>query len=206
MTKGEITRAKLVDATAELLRRQGYHATGLAEIVAESGAPRGSLYHYFPAGKDELAVEALAKSGELWRARIEAAIADAPDLDRAIAAIIELFAADLAASGFQHGCPVAAVALETTSPAVAAAVAAHYATWQAGIAARLIALGFAKAPAHELATVALAMFEGGLLLARVARDRAPLDAVGRTLRMMTAMLRSQAPGSSTRAAPRKTRR
>jgi TetR/AcrR family transcriptional regulator, lmrAB and yxaGH operons repressor len=204
MTKGEITRGKLVDATAELLRRQGYHATGLAEIVAESGAPRGSVYFYFPGGKDELACEALVKSGEQWTVRINAALAAAPDLDGAIAAIIELLAVDLEASGFEHGCPVAAVALEATSPAVRAAVAEHYASWQASIAARLVTLGFAPDPAAEMATVALAMIEGGLLLARVARDRAPLVAVGRTLRMMLA--RSQAPGSSTRAAPRKTRR
>ena len=52
LTKGERSKAKLVAATADLLRRQGYHATGLAEIVAESGAPRGSLYFYFPGGKD----------------------------------------------------------------------------------------------------------------------------------------------------------
>ncbi len=201
MTKGEVTRGKLVDATAELLRRQGYHATGLAEIVAESGAPRGSLYFHFPGGKDELACAALARSGEQWTERIEQALASAQSLDGAIAAIIELLAADLEASRFEHGCPVAAVALEATSPAVHAAVAEHYARWQESIAARLGALGIAGA--GELATVALALIEGGLLLARVARDRAPLDAVGRTLQ---ALVRSQVPGSSTRAAPRRTRR
>jgi len=61
-TKGERTRKKLVDATAALLRRQGYHATGLSDIVAESGAPRGSLYFHFPGGKDELARAALLAS------------------------------------------------------------------------------------------------------------------------------------------------
>src|SRR6185503_8934161 len=108
--KGERTRQKLVDATATLLRRQGYHATGLSEIVAESGAPRGSLYFYFPDGKDQLAVAALDQSGEEWRVRIEAAIAGAGDVGAAIDAIVTLLADDLEASGWEHGCPVAAVA------------------------------------------------------------------------------------------------
>src|SRR5687768_17037204 len=86
LTKGERTKRKLVEATASLLRRQGYHATGLSAIVDESGAPRGSLYFYFPNGKDELAVAAIDASGVEWRDRIEAAVAGAPDLGTAIGA------------------------------------------------------------------------------------------------------------------------
>ena len=72
LSKGERTRKKLVDTTAALLRCQGYHATGLSQIVAESGAPRGSLYFYFPGGKDDLAIAAIAASSDAWRAKIVA--------------------------------------------------------------------------------------------------------------------------------------
>jgi TetR/AcrR family transcriptional repressor of lmrAB and yxaGH operons len=195
MTKGERTRAKLVDATGELLRRQGYHATGLADIVAESGAPRGSLYFHFPGGKDELARAALEAEGARWRARIGEVVAAAADLDGAIAAIIELLGDDLEASRFQHGCPVAAVALESTSEAVREAVAAHYAAWRRAIAAHLADAGVAAAPARQLAVVALSAIEGALLLARVERSRAPLVTVGAALRAMVAAI-----------APRRTRR
>ena len=53
------TRQQIIEKTSELLDRQGYHATGLNQIVAESETPRGSLYYYFPAGKEELAAEAI---------------------------------------------------------------------------------------------------------------------------------------------------
>jgi len=185
-TKGERTRKKLVDATGELLRRQGFHATGLSDIVAESGAPRGSLYFYFPGGKDELARAALEAAGAEWRARIGAAVAAAPDLDAAIAAIVKLLGDDLEASKFQNGCPVAAVALETTSKPVHDAIVAHYAEWERAIAEHLVATGFAAAPAHQLAVVALSAIEGALLLSRVQKSRAPLTTVGVALRAMIA--------------------
>ena len=174
LTKGERTKKKLVDATATLLRRQGYHATGLSAIVDESGAPRGSLYFYFPGGKDELAVAALEQAGAVWRARLEGAVE----------AIVNVLADDLAASDWENGCPVAAVALESTSPAVADAVRRHYARWLDDIAARISEFGVAKPAAKQLAMVALAAVEGALLLAKVQRSKQPLLAVGAALRAM----------------------
>ena len=67
MRKGEQSRSRLLNATAQLLQRQGYHATGLSEIVEKSAAPRGSLYFYFPGGQEELACAALRQSGTRWR-------------------------------------------------------------------------------------------------------------------------------------------
>ena len=188
-TKGERTRKKLIDATGDLLRRQGFHATGLSDIVSESGAPRGSLYFYFPGGKDELARAALEAAGAEWRARIGAAVAAAPDLDAAIAAIVKLLGDDLEASGFENGCPVAAVALETTSKPVHDAIVAHYAEWQRAITQYLVAAGFAAAAARQLAVVALSAIEGALLLSRVQKSRSPLTTVGAALRAMIAATR-----------------
>ena len=191
-TKGERTRQKLVDATAALLRRQGYHATGLAEIVAESGAPRGSLYFYFPGGKDELARTALEASGAAWRARIDTAIAGTTDLGEVIDTIVRLLGDDLESSGWDNGCPVAAVALESTSAPVRAAVVEHYETWIATIEERLVGFGIAKLAAHQLATVALSAIEGALLLARVQKRREPLLLAGAALRAMVPMFASRA--------------
>jgi TetR/AcrR family transcriptional regulator, lmrAB and yxaGH operons repressor len=204
-SKGERTRKKLVDATGALLRRQGFHGTGLSDIIAESGAPRGSLYFYFPGGKDELACAALEAAGAEWRARIGAAVGAAPDLAGALGAVVELLASDLVASRYAHGCPVAAVALEATSEPVRAAIAAHYAVWERGIAAHFRAAGLAAAPARQLATVALAAIEGALLLARVQRSTAPLVAVGQTLRAMIGVAMAAPPSPSGRAARRAAR-
>src|SRR6516162_3761363 len=57
--QGQETRSRLLEATSKLFRSQGFHATGLDEVLRKSGAPKGSLYHYFPGGKDQLAIEAL---------------------------------------------------------------------------------------------------------------------------------------------------
>ncbi|MEO8701044.1 MAG: helix-turn-helix domain-containing protein [Kofleriaceae bacterium] len=187
-TKGERTRKKLVEATAALLRRQGYHATGLSAIVEESGAPRGSLYHYFPGGKDELAIAALEAASAEWRVRIDKAVEHASDLGAAIHAIVTLLADDLEASHWDNGCPVAAVALESPSESVRLTVAAHYTGWQRDVTMHLVKrFGLVEPVAAQLATVALAAIEGALLLARVQRTREPLVTVGRALQAMAAL-------------------
>ncbi len=188
-TKGERTRARLTATAAELLQRQGYHATGLAQIVEESGAPRGSLYFHFPGGKEELAVAALHDAGQEWRARIEAAIDRSPDLGAAVVAVCALFAEKLAASDFQLGCPLATVALEASASSEPVRIACrdHFAGWEASIAARLVASGVSAEVAPRLATFSLATIEGALLLARVERSPRPLEVVGETLRALLAM-------------------
>ena len=198
-TKGERTRARLTAATATLLQKQGYHATGLAEIVATSGAPRGSLYFYFPGGKEALACAALEAAGGEWRRRIEALIDHAPDLGSAVVHVCTTLAADLEASGYADGCPLATVALEAagTSDAVRATVAAHYDGWIGALATRIEARGVPTAGARRLAQFALSAIEGSLILAKVARSRQPLLDTGETLRAMIGLMpaASAAPAS-----------
>jgi TetR/AcrR family transcriptional repressor of lmrAB and yxaGH operons len=185
-TKGERTRARLTAAAGELLQRQGYHATGLSQIVEESGAPRGSLYFHFPGGKEELAIAALRETGESWRVRIEAAIDGAADLDGAITAVLRLFSDELRSSSWKLGCPLATVALEVSdsNEPVREVCAAHFSGWEASIASRLMAAGMHEAMARPVATFALAAVEGALLLARTQRSTRPLEVVGDTLRAM----------------------
>jgi TetR/AcrR family transcriptional repressor of lmrAB and yxaGH operons len=192
LSKGERTRKKLVETTAALLRCQGYHATGLSQIVAESGAPRGSLYFYFPGGKDDLAIAALSASSDAWRARILAVLAEARDLGGALDALVTAVGDDLEASGWVNGCPVATVALESTSEPVRAMVAAHFQRWLDLSLELLTRFGVARPLAQELGLVGLAALEGALLLARVQRSRAPLVSVGRALRMMVTPLATRA--------------
>jgi TetR/AcrR family transcriptional repressor of lmrAB and yxaGH operons len=185
-TKGERTRKKLIETTAALLRSQGYHATGLSQIVAASGAPRGSLYFHFPGGKDDLAIAALEASSDEWRARMLAVIAGATDLGAALEAIVTTLADDLEASGWDNGCPVAAVALESTSAPVRQTIARHFDRWIDLSVELLTGFGVAPAAARELSLVALTGVEGALLMARVMRSREPLLAMGRALRAMSA--------------------
>ncbi|MBA3393697.1 MAG: hypothetical protein H0T89_13695, partial [Deltaproteobacteria bacterium] len=140
-----------------------------------------------------------------WRERLGAAVEGAADLGAALDAVVKLLADDLEASDWQNGCPVAAVALEATSPVVRAKIAAHYTAWQETIAQQIATYGIAKPAAKQLAVVALAAIEGALLLARVHRSRGPLVTVGAALRAMVATPRSVSSATPSKRRRRKVR-
>ena len=86
------TRERILYASAELFRRQGYGGTGLKQVVAQAGAPFGSLYHFFPGGKEQLADEVLRTSGRFFLALYESISAAAPDFEGAVADFFSLHA------------------------------------------------------------------------------------------------------------------
>src|SRR5438093_8805032 len=102
--KERATRSRVLLATSRLLQTRGYHGTGLAQILSEANAPRGSMYFHFPGGKEQLAVEALRKS-EAWitRAMTAALEAGRVDVRTGIRAFIEAFARQLERSEFAEG-------------------------------------------------------------------------------------------------------
>lgn len=180
MSKGEQTKARMIDVTASLVRRQGYAGTGLNEIVRESGAPKGSLYFHFPGGKDELVAAAMVAAAAEWRGRLLSVLQACPaDPAGDVRAICAALAAELEGSGFAHGCPLATVTLETAAQneALRAVSAEHFRGWEALIAGRLVAGGVDPARAGPLATLVLSGVEGAMLLARAYRDVAPLERV-----------------------------
>ena len=133
------SRARFVETTAALLRRQGYHATGLSQIIKESGAPKGSLYFHFPGGKETLAEAALEQSGDQMHEDLRRLVAAAKGPKEAIMAVTTALADQLEASDFLDGCPVATVALEAAaqSPTLQAVCSRSYARWQEMIEAYL---------------------------------------------------------------------
>ncbi len=168
-----------MDATAELLRLQGYSATGLSEIVARSGAPKGSLYFHFPGGKEELAVAAMQQSGAQLRAGIEAVVNSSESLAESLGRLVDSMAAGLEQSGYQAGCPIATVTLEVApgSEAVTACAEAVFASWLEVLQQRLVQGGMAVPDAERRALFLLSAVEGALILARATQDTAPLSAV-----------------------------
>lgn len=172
MARRTDTRQRMIDTAGRLLQRQGYHATGLNQVLAESGAPKGSLYFHFPAGKDQLAAESVARSGGELGGRLAAVVAAAPDGPAAVVALGELFAASLVESGFREGCPVATVALEAAADNDQLRVACDgvYEEWLAGLAGRLRSWGAAEERAGVVAELVLSGIQGALLLARVRKD------------------------------------
>src|ERR1700761_561439 len=109
------TRQRIVDTSAELLRHQGYAATGVKQIVTRAQAPFGSLYHFFPGGKEQLGAEAITTSGALYEELIPAVFDPAPDLPSAVRAFFAGAAAHLEETNFEDACPIATVSLEVSS-------------------------------------------------------------------------------------------
>jgi TetR/AcrR family transcriptional regulator, lmrAB and yxaGH operons repressor len=173
------SREAFVATTGRLLRRQGYAATGLNEIVALSGAPKGSLYFHFPGGKEQLAVAAMERAGEQLHDAIAAIVDSGEDLGRALASLVDALAAGLEASAYEDGCPIATVTLEATSGSqtMRDAAASAFRSWLEPLERRLLAAGFGAKAAERRALLVLASIEGALILARARRDLTPLAAV-----------------------------
>ena len=182
----------MIRTAASLFRAQGYHATGLNQVLAEGGLPKGSLYFHFPGGKEQLAVESMRRSGEELGSGIAAALASTADPAAALERVLALLGEHLVATDFREGCPVATVALDAAaqSEPIRAACAGVYDSWQELVAQHLRAAGLPDA--DGLATVLVAAVEGAVLLARTRRDITPLHAVGTHLSaLLTADRRSE---------------
>lgn len=180
---GAQTRSRITGTAAVLMRRRGYHATGLTEVLARSEAPKGSLYHYFPGGKEQLASEAVREGARVVTEQITAAFAANGDLAGVLRTFADGLAAGLVESGFRDGCPVATVTLDAASdsPIIADACAAGFLEWRDTIAVELGRRGYTEGEAAKLATLVLSAFEGALLVARATRDARPLNDVADTL-------------------------
>lgn len=176
-----------------LFRRNGYAATGTNEIVAVSGAPKGSLYHYFPGGKAEIAAEAVAYAGGVVTATLKALTAEHPTASAAIRAYGVLLAGWFAKSGYREGCPIATTILEL-APAmetVTAAGKAVFEDWVSVFASALERDGVDPARAASLARTAIAAFQGALILARTARNEtAVADATAEIANLFESVSRS----------------
>ena len=186
MKKGDQTRGRLLAAAAKLLQTQGFHGTGLSQVIDEARAPKGSLYFHFPGGKEELTAEALRRSADEWQAAVLAVLAATPDAIAGVGAVCALLASTLEATAFRDGCPLATVALEAaaSSDRIHEVCAAAYRGWQRLIEERLVAMGLDGARAEQLSTFVLAAIEGALLLAKAHRSAEPLRRVGAELQAM----------------------
>ncbi|HET9587279.1 MAG TPA: TetR/AcrR family transcriptional regulator [Anaerolineales bacterium] len=176
-------REKILDTTGNLLEKQGYHSTGLNEIVRQSGAPKGSLYHYFPQGKEQLAAESVVESGHVTSERIRAGLSGGSPAAKAIHDFVLTIAENVERSGFAAGGPLTAVAVETATNSERINLACREAYWmlQAAFMEKLLEGGLTKAKARELATFITASIEGGIILSRTYHTADPLRLVAKQL-------------------------
>lgn len=172
------TRDRILYASAELFRRQGYAGTGLKQVTAEADAPFGSLYHFWPGGKEELAAEVLRTGGTFFLALYRQVGGDAPDL---ISALRDFFAGageTLRATDYADACPIATVAGEvaSTNETLRKASADVFELWLGALTDDLVAAGVDPAESRNAALSVLAMLEGAFLLCRTLRSTQPMQA------------------------------
>jgi AcrR family transcriptional regulator len=175
------SRNRMIQSAALLFREHGYSGTGFRDVVEHSGAPRGSIYHHFPGGKEQLAADTVAWATAVIERRIERAVHKG-DPVVALGIFVDTWREVLEDSNFRAGCPVVAVSVEADAGSTAtAAAAAAFARWQDLIARALLDAGVGRTDARRLATLVVAAVEGAILLCRARRDIRPLRDVHRAL-------------------------
>jgi AcrR family transcriptional regulator len=175
------TRDRLIGATAELFRRQGYTGTGVKQIVEAAGAPFGSMYHFFPDGKEALGAETIRWSGAMYGQLID--LFYEPGTDPAVSTrrFFDAAADTVRDTDYADACPIATVALEvaSTSETLRAATAEVFESWLSAIDMRLVQAGLTKAQARHLSVSLFSLLEGAFILARATRDHTHVRTAGR---------------------------
>ncbi|WP_431983241.1 TetR/AcrR family transcriptional regulator [Streptomyces qinglanensis] len=177
------TRTRIQGAAAVLFRRYGYAATGLKRIAAEAGAPFGSIYHFFPGGKQQVAEQMIRTSGTEYGRMVLALLDSTPDPVESVVHAFDAAAKDLAAADYADACPIGTMALETASSneVLRVATAEVFEEW-VGTATRWFGRWVAEpGTARSLACSMVMMLEGAFMLSRAGRDPEPLRVAGRSM-------------------------
>ena len=179
MTKD--SRASMVRSAASLIRTRGVSATSFSDVLADSGAPRGSIYHHFPKGKEQLAADAIQWTSErvLAHQRANPATTASGVLER----FIDMWRQTVIVSGGKAGCVVAGVAIDTVAgePGLIDVVRSTFRSWADLLADQLEAVGLPADRASAIATATLAGMEGALILCRAEGNSGPLETVAAEL-------------------------
>jgi AcrR family transcriptional regulator len=178
-------RERMVHSAAQLIRRHGVSATGIREVVDHAAAPRGSVQHYFPGGKEQLVNEAVDWAGRYAARRVERFVSETtdPTPGKLFAAMVRQWTDSLRADGFEAGCPLVATAVDGAG--MADSTRAHLIRaldgWRRPVTDALVDMGVPRRRAADLATLMISALEGAIILARVDRSVRPLNAVAREL-------------------------
>jgi len=174
------TKERIINSSAELFRRQGYTGTGVKQIVAEANAPFGSLYHFFPGGKEQLGAEVIRTSGQLYIQLFATIAAQAPDVVTAVGDFFSGAAETLGETDYADACPIATVALEvaSTNEPLREATAEVFESWIAGATEYFVAARISSETARELAFSMLSLLEGAFVFCRAMRTTEPLQIAG----------------------------
>ena len=181
--RGE-TRTKMLVSAVEVLRERGAAGVTIDEVLARSGAPRGSVYHHFPGGRTQILREALNFAGDEITASIDEAAGESATV--LLRRFVQLWEDALTESDYTAGCPVLAAAVgsgedEQQLTAVAADI---FSRWREASKQAYVRDGFEPAEATSLADTTIAAMEGAAVLCRSVRSLEPLYDVAHQLEFL----------------------
>ncbi|MHB8235739.1 MAG: TetR/AcrR family transcriptional regulator [Solirubrobacteraceae bacterium] len=174
------TKDRIVQSSAELFRRQGYAGTGVKQIVAEASAPFGSLYHFFPGGKEQLGEEVIRWSGAIYGQLLDLFYKPGEDPVAATRNFFAGAAITLRESDYADACPIATVALEvsSTNEPMRQACADVFNGWVDSATDRLVECGLTRKRSRSLALIIVGSLEGAFVLSRALRSTEPVEVAG----------------------------
>lgn len=187
------TRDRILNSAAGLLQRYGLHGTSVNNVLDEGGAPRGSLYYFFPGGKDQLALEATVHSVEVVT-RVLVELLETQSPDGAVRGYFAAAAHELEASGYLVGCPVTPIIMDIdeASADLAAVCRDAMTRWRDLYVEGFVAAGMAPERARSLAILAIAALEGALIMSRAARNTDAIITTGEEVAAMVEQALSKA--------------
>lgn len=172
------TKQRMLDSAVALLRERGIAGVTLDAVLSRSQAPRGSVYHHFPGGRNELILAAAQQAGDYITALVNETSAES-DPPTMFDQFVRFWQQTLAETDYLAGCPIAALGLSShhDTPEAAELVRDIFTRWQTNVSVVLTANGIPHARAERLATVTVAALEGAIILCRAHRNNRPLDDV-----------------------------
>jgi AcrR family transcriptional regulator len=169
----------MVAGAARLLAQRGLQETSFSEVLELTGAPRGSIYHHFPDGKDELVAAAVDLAGAHAISLIDGSGADsALEITQHF---LGMWREVLVRSNYTAGCSVLAVTIATDSPDLLAHAATVFRSWRLRLADLLAAGGLDEADAARFAAILIASSEGAVVLSRAEQSMEPFELVAEQL-------------------------
>ena len=170
MARPPAERAALLPAIAEVFREHGYEGASLSLIGAATGLGKGSLYHFFPRGKEEMAEAALAEIDGWFEREMYAPLRQSPDPEQAIGAMFD--SVDAYFRTGRRACLVGVLALGDARDRFAEAIRSYFIRWVEALEAALLRAGRTPEDARLLAEETVAGVQGAITLARALDDPA----------------------------------
>ncbi len=180
-------RTRMIEGAVVLLAQQGLQATSFSEVLELTGAPRGSVYHHFPGGKDELVGEAVDAAGNRALDLLDQVDGASPEVVTEF--FVDLWRTLLVRSGFGAGCAVVAVTVATDSRELIDRAAAVFRAWRGRLAALLEEGGLTGVDAERFAALLIASSEGAVVMCRAERSIEPFELVAEDVLARLAQLR-----------------